>query len=947
MTNEPHPSYIGDQVTWDRDRLVVTSPALLARIDKPYLSASTAKAMDQCPAGMVGKKAIPERFDLFAANSKGSAAHEVLETMYQLPPERRDATHATKILVDMANREPSSWNEVNYAREIGSDPVRYASWIAAITKGYSGIFAIEDPKAVQVHSIEMKLDGIEIAGVPFKGFIDRVEIMPDGTFKVVDYKGLAMDTPIPTPTGWTTMGDLEVGDEVFGSAGTPVRVTIKSAIHHRPCYRVSFNDGTSVVCDNVHLWQVDDNVRGGAGRDVISADDLYALVSRRKSEGHPFSVTIPNVKALELPEAAVPLDPYILGAWLSDGRTTGSTITVGLHDLPDMLVLLKDAWRGTVQVEDSSIERAYALDSAPSVTLTRKFPDRCGLGHEPDFGTSPRPGRADVRQCRECSRLRAARRRAGDVFAIRGSDERWNVPLRTVLKDAALLGDKHIPAAYLRGSLEQRISLLQGLMDTDGHWSEKRGSAVFVTTLPRLAEQVFELVSSLGVLANRSVGKPAREGAKTPYRVVFRPVGFNPFRLPRKAFLVDSVLSTYSTARASRRVVTDVERVESVPTQCIQVDAPDALYACGTGFSLCHNTGKDKSKPNLHYGDDHGDQGRLYKSAFETATGETVKHVYMYYIEHGKMRRVAIGKTDVRKTERAFAASWTSLRSAVEKAEFVAKPSNLCGWCPLANACPVAKAAKNPDDPRGSAATAVELGIPVMREVEAPVAQDFTGVDLTLREPPPEYDDPYAGLTGTQPPPDVPAELIDAAVHVTLHAPAGAARVSGEDIETNPEGPTTMNVRREGKAWEPMTPDGLNLNSYAAMGVIGLSALSAELLSANDQKVGPSTLRALTAVLAKVVLNAQATVTNGSRDWSEGANTRVRGALRTFIESGIAPLPFGGTRENWDAWSVRATGFSVALVQTGIALFDDVIDTTDDKVMGALYAQPAPVAAVA
>lgn len=685
MTNSPHPSFIGDQVAWDRDRLVVTSPKLLARIDKPYLSASTAKAMDQCPAGMVGKKAIPEGFDLFAANNRGSAAHEVLETLYQLPPERRDATHAMRILVDMANREPSSWNEVDYAREIGSDAVRYASWIAAISKAYSGIFAIEDPKEVQVYKTEMRLDGVEVAGVPFKGFIDRVDIMPDETFRVVDHKGLAMDTPIPTPTGWTTMGDLEVGDEVLSSTGHPTRVTIKSGVHHRPCYQITFSDGASVICDNVHLWQVADGVGGDV---TLGADHVYRL--------HQFVTAHP-------------------------------TATSGRVDLV------------------------------------------------------PGPG--------------------GQVS------------------------------------------------------------------------------------------------------------------------------------------ITSMEPVASVPTQCIQVDAPDSLYLCGPTGVPTHNTGKDKSKPNLYYGDDHGDQGRLYKSAFETATGQSVKHVYMYYIEHGKSRRVAISKADVRKTERGFADSWKSLRTAVGKAEFVAKPSNLCGWCPLANACPVAKAATNAGDPRAAAPTQVELGIPVLRQIEAPAAQDFTGVDFEMREPPADYDDPYAGqheptvtLTGAD------HELLEAAADVVLQTGTDAAHVlSNDNFDT--EAPI-MTARREGKAWEARTPDGLNLNSYAAMGAIGLTTLAADCLAAGGQKLARPELVALTSVLAKVVLNAQAAVTGGSTDWAEGANTRVRGALRTFIDSGKAPMPFGGTQEHWDAWVTRATGFSVATVQTGMALFDGTLEPDMSVLLG-----PAPVAA--
>jgi RecB family exonuclease len=888
-------AYLGDSLAWSQpgDRttpaLVVTSAELLAKVNRPYLSASTAKAMHSCPARMVSDRATPSGFDLFSATEKGSAAHTVLERLYQLPPGRRDKQHAMAILTEMSRETPRGDDDVDYAKAIGADPVRYNQWIAEIDASMRGIWAIEDPTAVEVHATELRLDGIEVGGVPFKGFIDRIDVLEDGGLGVVDYKGLALDTPIPTPSGWTTMAQVQVGSKVLGSTGLPITVTGKSRVHHRPCYRVTFNDGTSVVCDNVHLWQVDDNVRGGAGRAVVNADDLFELVARRKAEGHPFSVTIPNIAPLVLPEAQLPLEPYILGAWLGDGHTAGSTITVGGLDTPDMLVVLKEAWRGVVQVEDASIEDTFLNSRAAAVTMTKPFPERCGLGHDSDFGTSPRPGRADVRQCRECSRQRCAHRRTGLPFAVRGSLERWNVPLRTLLKDAGLLGNKHIPSAYLRGSVEQRLALLQGLMDTDGHWSQARGIAVFATTLPGLAEQVFELVSSLGVIANHSVGKPARKGVKTPYRVVFRPAGFSPFRLPRKAFAVQSALGTYSTARTLRRVVTSVEQVDSVATQCIEVDAPDSLYACGLGFSLSHNSGKDKSKVNKHFDDDHGDQIRLYVEALRASTGVKPRGGALLYITHGKKRRVAISDAEIRKTVRGFAQSWTDLRKAVDTQHFATSVSALCGWCPLVDSCPAAIEAGKVDR-KGGAPSAAELGIGTLRH---------DGTLIPFRRPRPD------------------AAELPAAAHLS---------VEGEPPEELEQGAHAMSANdrpwKEAKPYDGDSVDGhLSLNSYAATAVFGLASLAAEQLSTGGQKVGPAPVKALTALLATVVLEAQEVVTNGTRDFQFGANTRIRGVLRTSLD--VIPLPFGGDTEAWTNWAGRTHNLIVAVAGTAIDLFDN------------------------
>src|SRR5947208_16086771 len=69
-------------------------------------------------------------------------------------------------------------------------------------------------------------------------------------------KGLRITEPIPTPSGWITMGDLKVGDEVFGRDGKPCRVTLKSEIFHKPTYRVTFADGSSLVTSDDHNWLV-------------------------------------------------------------------------------------------------------------------------------------------------------------------------------------------------------------------------------------------------------------------------------------------------------------------------------------------------------------------------------------------------------------------------------------------------------------------------------------------------------------------------------------------------------------------------------------------------------------------------------------------------------------------------------------------------------------------
>lgn len=66
-------------------------------------------------------------------------------------------------------------------------------------------------------------------------------------------KALALDTPIPTPGGWKAMGDLNVGDSVIGDDGKPTKI-VGAWDHNKPCYRVGFSNGDSVVACEDHLW---------------------------------------------------------------------------------------------------------------------------------------------------------------------------------------------------------------------------------------------------------------------------------------------------------------------------------------------------------------------------------------------------------------------------------------------------------------------------------------------------------------------------------------------------------------------------------------------------------------------------------------------------------------------------------------------------------------------
>src|SRR4051794_11556099 len=154
-------------------------------------------------------------------------------------------------------------------------------------------------------------------------------------------KALALDTPIPTPDGWTTMGALHAGDRVFDEAGGPCTVTYASPVQlERECYEVVFSDGERIVADKEHRWSV---LTRSARRRAMptptvltTGEMLHAL---RTPSGH-LNFSIPVAAPLQYPIADLPIEPYTLGVWSGDGTSTAPVVTLGDPEIVDHLVAI-------------------------------------------------------------------------------------------------------------------------------------------------------------------------------------------------------------------------------------------------------------------------------------------------------------------------------------------------------------------------------------------------------------------------------------------------------------------------------------------------------------------------------------------------------------------------------------------------------------------------------
>lgn len=346
-------------------------------------------------------------------------------------------------------------------------------------------------------------------------------------------------TPVITPSGWTTMGEIRPGNFVVGVDGKPTKVLQIHPQGIKGIYRVTMSDGSWTECGLEHLWNIQThNDREYTKKDgrprwrTVDTEHIIAVLA----EGRTRDTYIPMVAPVHyVPNGPLLLDAYGLGLLLGDGSFAGGSVNFTKPD--------------------------RELHEA----LAKSFPEQSQ------------------------SMQNEAK---GSINLVYG-------PLMTNLRVLGLWGcrswEKFIPEAYLRASVEDRLALLQGLLDTDGwvQWnaSKKNTSAYFGTSSERLKDHVIELIESLGgqVRVQHKPTPKFQGGTGRPaWSIRVRlPSQFEPFRLTRK-------LEEWRSGRTPKetepvRRIVSVEYVEDDEAVCITVDNKDGLYVTER-FIVTHNS---------------------------------------------------------------------------------------------------------------------------------------------------------------------------------------------------------------------------------------------------------------------------------------------------------------------------------------------------------------------
>lgn len=348
-------------------------------------------------------------------------------------------------------------------------------------------------------------------------------------------KALALDELVYTPEGTKTIRDVQIGDSIYDHRGLLTKVINKSSVFIDDTYEVELADGNIITACKDHQWQVFTGVKSRRTKEYIKKEHILSSeylcsnqwydkkVGYRNPAGREQKYSVKLTEPIQYEHKDVPLDPYTVGVILGDGSVCNGT------------------GYARITSHNNDVEEVMSY-----------IPYDKGVNCTPD--------------------------RTSSFIGILG--------VGSIIKGLGLnvnTYNKFIPDIYKRGSIEQRLELLRGLMDTDGTIGSKPSfGSSFSSCNEKLAKDVQELARSLGMSAKLSYRDNGYAGH---YRVYIQHRNYNIFKLKRKADMVRFPAKHI----ADYQKIKEIRKVATVPTQCISVDNEDKLFVT-SGYAVTHNS---------------------------------------------------------------------------------------------------------------------------------------------------------------------------------------------------------------------------------------------------------------------------------------------------------------------------------------------------------------------
>lgn len=345
------------------------------------------------------------------------------------------------------------------------------------------------------------------------------------------------DTLIPTPFGYKTIGELSRGDVVFNRYGEPEKILQVFPQGKKQVYEVEFADGRITECCEDHLWSYD-NAHGGLT--TKSLKEMYSAGWRKvDNRGHnAYKYRVPVLrKPVCYPEQTYDIDPYIIGAFIGDSCCTESGLTISSSD----------EW------------------------IVKKIAEIEGFEYK----------KQSLNNC------------SWDFFKNNKRIQTKSYFKNYTKELCCHCQEKTIPKKYLIGSYEQRLRLLQGLMDTDGTIGDGKNSPHYSTSSFELAKDVLELIRSLGIYGKIYTKDKCPDKKNIEYTVnIFCDNESAPeiVSLPQEKEKALAFKNEKQRTNHKFDSIVDIRKTEKYKDMtCILVDHPEHLYLTNN-FIVTHNT---------------------------------------------------------------------------------------------------------------------------------------------------------------------------------------------------------------------------------------------------------------------------------------------------------------------------------------------------------------------
>lgn len=356
-----------------------------------------------------------------------------------------------------------------------------------------------------------------------------------GGRKAIYFKDEAqpLHSKVVTPFGWCEIGSLSVGDLVCGPDGDWRSVIGINDCGEHETFRFTFSDGTQVESSYNHLWNIE-KFHGKRETKTLRSHEIFKSFRYESPSGQiQYRYRLPQLKPVEyFSDGRHDLHPYVAGVLLGDGSINSGCISF--------------------TSVDSEIVLNVAANAPEGCKVT--FAGKCAW-------------------------------RIVDVRGRQGNKPEARSRAREAVKNSGIYGHlahkKFVPDEYKYSTIGNRLSILQGLMDTDG--SASGGQITFHSCSERLADDVREIVQSLGGIASKVI-KPDYRGYRDIFVINFTlPDGMIPFKLTRK------IAAMKPRKHRIQKTIINVEKIGIQTVRCISVDSDNGLYLTD-GFAVTHNS---------------------------------------------------------------------------------------------------------------------------------------------------------------------------------------------------------------------------------------------------------------------------------------------------------------------------------------------------------------------